>query len=186
MLNNKLTTLILLTLCLLAGILINFFLNKPYESPNMAETQQVNEISLTPTVDSEVQTLTNIDELDEIIERPLFSNTRRQQQEETEEVFDQQVAPQKPLKMPDLTLVGIVLSDDGKVALIKSKKNPKLQRVKLNEFISGWKLVELNPRSAKMESGSQSFTLEMQRKKGASRKQTKTSTKQNSQKQTVP
>ncbi len=56
------------------------------------------------------------------------------------------------------------MSDEEQVALIKSKKQAKLQRVKLNENILGWKLIELNNSSVKLKSGRQEITLDLSRK----------------------
>ncbi len=159
MLNSKFTTLLLIGLCTIMGNLIYYLINNPQDIPDINSVAQTAEVRLEKTPVSQVNSLANISEFEEITQRPLFSSDRQP----AKEVAEQETI-QAPARNPDLKLTGIVLSDEGQVALIKSRKDPKLKRIKLEESINGWKLIEIKSNSVKLESRNQQITLEMTRK----------------------
>ena len=152
------------------GNLIYYLINNPQDIPDINSVAQTAEVRLEKTPVSQVNSLADINRYDEVIQRPLF-NSERQPEEEVKE--EKQTQQQAPARNPDLKLAGIVLSDEGQVALIKSRKDPKLRRILLNETIDGWKLIELKAHSVKLESGSQQITLELTRKADPSKVQQK-------------
>jgi hypothetical protein len=65
---------------------------------------------------------------DEVTARPLFSVTRR----------PAAVARQASATMSSLTLAGVVISRDGRVALIRQDKSPSLTRAREGQQVGGW------------------------------------------------
>jgi hypothetical protein len=64
----------------------------------------------------------------EVTARPLFSVTRR----------PAAAARQTSAAMSSLTLAGVVISRDGRVALIRQGKSPGLTRVREGQHVGGW------------------------------------------------
>ncbi len=156
---SKSITLLLVAICTILGNMIYYKYKHPQEYHSSSSTNSTENLSLTKVPEMQESELADISDFDEIIQRPLFSTDRQVAEEIAEDV-----PVQKPARNPDLQLTGIVLSDEEQVALIKSKKQAKLQRVKLNENILGWKLIELNNSSVKLKSGRQEITLDLSRK----------------------
>jgi|GEM_PF-3998249 len=160
MINSKFTMLLLIAIITILGNTIYYLLKKPHDIPANNAAQPSKSLKLEKTPVSQVQSLPEISAFKEVLERPLFSSDR---QPEKEELVDQEIV-QKPARNPDFKLAGIVLSDEEKVALIKSRKEPKLKRVKIEENIDGWKLIEIKSNSVKLESGNHQITLDLTRK----------------------
>ena len=156
---SKSITLLLVAICTILGNMIYYKYKHPQEYHSSSSTNSTENLSLTKVPEMQEPELADISDFDEIIQRPLFSTDRQVAEEIAEDT-----PVQKPARNPDLQLTGIVLSDEEQVALIKSKKQAKLQRVKLNENILGWKLIELNNSSVKLKSGRQEITLDLSRK----------------------
>ena len=74
--------------------------------------------------------------LEAIVERPLFSSSRRPHSEQTS------VASGPSL---DLSLFGVVISPDEAVALVKPGAGGGAMRVKQGEEISGWTVARIEP-----------------------------------------
>ncbi len=159
MLNSKLTMLLLIAIITILGNTIYYLLKKPQENPATELAQPPANLKLKTTPTIQAQPLANMSEYEEIIERPLFSSNRQPEEETVE-----QETVQRPVRNPDLKLAGIVISNEENVALIKSRKEPKLQRLKLEEKIDGWKLIAIKSNSVKLESGNDQITLDLTRK----------------------
>lgn len=65
---------------------------------------------------------------DEVTARPLFSVTRR----------PAAIARPASAAMSSLTLAGVVISRDGRVALIRQDKSPSLTRAREGQQVGGW------------------------------------------------
>lgn len=159
--NSKFLTLFLVALCIALGGWIYYGLN------NQTIIDPISSIEASPNLDLKESPeifepeLADIEDFSEVIERPLFSATRQ----EEEEVTAEDITPErKPAIDPRLKLLGIVISGDEQIALIKSRKDPKAKRVRINEKIEGWKLNKLEKNSANLILGKQEITLTMSRK----------------------
>lgn len=68
--------------------------------------------------------------LHEVIDRPLFSDSRRPAPAET---------PKEPAaKLPPITLVGIFVSDNRRQALVERGQPPRVQWISEREQLDGW------------------------------------------------
>ncbi len=101
----------------------------------------------------------------EILDRPTFNESRRPT-EETE--LDNPEAAQSTrsaeLTNNEFRLVGIMIIDDNRYALVQTSGGRITQRMQVGDIIGGWRITSLAPSSAIMERGTQSKTLELDRK----------------------
>ena len=84
-----------------------------------------------------IKKLGNIDEYESITEKPLFVESR----EKTIKVVKKK-KPQRKAVVQDLKVqaLGIALTNEGVLAVIKDLKNGKIIRLRINEEIYGWSL----------------------------------------------
>jgi hypothetical protein len=75
--------------------------------------------------------------LREVVDRPLFSESRRPAPAE---------APKEPAaKLPNLTLVGIFLSVDRRQALVERGQPPRVEWVSEHQKLDGWTVEAIGP-----------------------------------------
>jgi hypothetical protein len=75
--------------------------------------------------------------LREVVDRPLFSESRRPSPPE--------VPKEPPAKLPSLTLVGIFLSVDRRQALIERGQPPRVEWVSERQKLDGWTVEAIGP-----------------------------------------
>ncbi len=167
MLNSRTTALLLIAVCVLLGSSIFHQLNEPQIMGVVRSVEPTDMIKLEETPRSQLKPFADISTFDEIIDRPLFSETRQPEVEEKEEVVVEPEVIPVPIRKPDFILTGIVLSGDDKIAFIKNNDNntSKVKSVALNKIIEGWTLFEVSARSIKLKSGDQQISLDMRKRK---------------------
>lgn len=155
---NKMIMFLLIGLVTLLINLIYYQINQPedndYTAPGAPE-----DLNLESPEISTSTALPGLTEFQEITQRPLFSSNRLPP--------DDAPAPEQtiaPTRQPDLQLTGIVQSNEEEFVLFASKRKPKLERIKLNDTIDGWKLIEIGTSSVKLQSGNNEITLDLIRK----------------------
>lgn len=96
----------------------------------------------------------------EVLERPLFSQTRQV------DVIENTVeaAPSRPTRKPDLSLSGIVMSEGEQIALLSQKRDPKIERLSVGDKIDGWTITAISPRLVTLSAGGDNIQLELLRK----------------------
>ena len=163
MLNSKFTMLLLVIICILQALVFFYLLQKPQAIVDSNSIENINDLKLKQTPPGQTKELADISEFDEIIQRPLFSNSRKPEEENVEKIVKPEIKI-KPVKKPEFMLTGIVLTNEEELALIKSRKEPRIQRLRLDETIEGWKLIEIDPGLVILSSGDQQITLNIERK----------------------
>jgi len=91
-----------------------------------------------------------------IIERPLFTASRSNLPEETAEV------EQVEQKLPDLLLIGVVMTPDSKSALLRNKKSNEMLTINAGEKFMGWELNEIDQQKVVLQKESQRVELELE------------------------
>ncbi len=117
--------------------------------------QAAAEIVLPPLPTPEPFALAAIDSMEQVIERPLFSQSRRPPSEEVAVI---ETAPASQL---DLTLRGIVFADKGGVALLRPPEGTQVLRLRQGERYQGWTLTTLEPQAVVFERDEESVTLRL-------------------------
>ncbi len=163
MLNSKFTTLLLVIICILQTLVFFYLLKKPQTISDSNSIENINDLKLEQTPPGQTKDLADISEFDEIIQRPLFSNSRKPEEEKVEKIIKSEIKI-KPVRKPEFMLTGIVLTNEEELALIKSRRNSQINRLRLDEVIEGWKLIEIDPEMVILSSGDQKITLEIERK----------------------
>ncbi|MDJ0739729.1 MAG: hypothetical protein QNJ91_08425 [Gammaproteobacteria bacterium] len=98
----------------------------------------------------------------EIVERPLFVQTRRPAP--APEPGQQQVRATPG----NFKLEGTALSPDGDVAVLRNTRTSEMHRVLVGQSIDGWKLDVVEPGHAALSQGAQKLQLELERPIGTS------------------
>lgn len=91
--------------------------------------------------------LPGLDDYEQMIQRPLFMETRR-----PGEAVAEQPPPPPPQTPLNLKLMGVVATPKGKLALLADAKG-KYKRLKKNDTLDGWTLVELGSDRVTMQQG---------------------------------
>lgn len=100
--------------------------------------------------------LGSLDAYDSIIERPLFAISRSVLPEETEQVEQQEQ------KLPDLLLIGVIITPEGKSALLRNKKTNEMLSIKAGEEIKGWALSEIDHKKIVLQRDTRRIELELE------------------------
>jgi len=104
-------------------------------------------------IDAEDQ-FPEITEFDEIIERPLFTDTRRPviHEEITANVTDpQERKSTRIIASGQYLLSAVVITKDKRIAHIQSDRIQEPQKIALGEILDGWILSDIQPRQITLE-----------------------------------
>jgi hypothetical protein len=165
--------LILLSLCVIFTTILLFELNPEYSNNIKSE---VIDADLSPTdsgIDLKEFVFPEITAFNEIIERPLFNETRLPlgtgKPEQT--VVDTRKNNTKVRnKQEQLSLNAVVMTPDKQIAIIQSGPGNDLQRVALGEAIEGWTLDDVRAHSIRLVKGKEIKDLELEIKNSAIKK----------------
>ena len=94
---------------------------------------------------------------DTIEERPLFVEGRRPPSEEPEE--PEEVAVVANINPPSMTLLGVLITPDGRFALVRTQQPPEVKRLHEGDLVDGWKLAEIAPGRILVTQGEQKESL---------------------------
>ena len=165
--------LILLGLCVIFTTILLFELNPEYSNNIKSE---VIDVDLSPT-DSGIAlkkfVFPKITAFNEIIERPLFNETRLpfETGKPEQTVVDTRKNNTKARnKQEQLSLNAVVMTPDKQIAIIQSGPGKDLQRVALGEAIEGWTLDDVSSHSIRLVKGKEIKDLELEIKNSAIKK----------------
>jgi len=103
-----------------------------------------------------------LDSFKETVERPLFNQTRAPKPAPVIAEDEPQDEPQEPQSGPgDFTLLGVVVSDTGKTALVRLNKTNEVLRLKDGQELSDWQVTEIGPKSIVIKKDDQEFPLQL-------------------------
>jgi len=97
--------------------------------------------------------------LTQTIERPLFNRTRVPKPKFEPQVAEQPVEPE--IGPQDFTLIGIVVGDDSKTAVLKFNKTNEVFHLKAGQSFSDWQVAEIGPKSVVVKKDELSFPLQL-------------------------
>ena len=84
-----------------------------------------------------------LDQLSTILDRPLFSPSRRPPAPPPPPVAQ---APAPPAPPPDLVLFGVVMDGEGARAVVRAGADKKILRAQIGDEIDGWKVSQIEGR----------------------------------------
>jgi hypothetical protein len=130
----------LLVLCIGLGSLVYWQLEYPPAFPGdvvaMAGPDQSAGLDSSAAPPAEF-TLPPLEQFSEIVARPLFSQSRRPPSERADTAPE--IAQPLPVRSAfNLILTGVVISAEGRMALLQRPKSPDLIRALLGQEIDGW------------------------------------------------
>lgn len=108
-------------------------------------------------------TIADLEDYQEITERPLFYATRRPPPPEAPEVaVQEEPEEEKPIA---LTLIGVMVVSDSKIALVQNDDTNKVIRLKPGEEIENWQLQTINANSIVLNKNDETKELPLLRNK---------------------
>lgn len=96
-----------------------------------------------------------------MLQRPLFSPTRRPPPPVKPFVADPIKAVELQAAVPNVFLSGIILGNGHGIALLHRPQDQSAVRVPLGGEIDGWTVAEIRPRALVLRQGERSVTVEM-------------------------
>jgi hypothetical protein len=99
----------------------------------------------------------SLESLREIIERPLFNQSRAPKPKPQVEVVEAPAEPEATAE--DFTLLGIVVANNGTTALLRWNKTNEIFRLKTGQSFSDWQVTEIGPKSVVIKNKELSFPL---------------------------
>jgi hypothetical protein len=174
---HKYLQIILTGLCIVMVYML-WLATKPMSYVNESQNAAVNEeesnaISSFPNIENTIPT---VDEFEEMINRPLFYESRVpfvfEEAEEIEKSNNTKKTNKK--RNEEYSLSAVIITPDKKIALIQLNREKELQRINLGENIDDWKLEEVEPHQIKLSKGAETKTLLLEIKNSSpERKQAK-------------
>jgi len=163
----------LFCLCMILAIILWLELNPSESITEKSDVVGVDAISRNKEVDSKEFIFPKITEFDEVIQRPLFSETRLPfVAPEPEKVVEKpgRKSNRSVKKQEQLSLRAVVITPDTQIAILKSGGKKVLQRVYLGETIDGWTLEDVTSHSVLLKKGKKTRSLELEIKNSVIKK----------------
>lgn len=123
------------SLLLILAIAVVYYFMSDTQSGIVSQVQDLKLKSANASSDN-VKNLQHISNYNAIVDRPLFIEQRRFEEEKTEVV----VKPKPVIQELLVQALGIALTADGILAVIKDSKNGKTLRLRIGDEIYGWTL----------------------------------------------
>jgi len=111
-----------------------------------------------------------LEEFSEIVERPLFNDTRRPFEPPSPETVAASPPP-PPAPPPRITLLGVVVTPETRSALLLDELRHQFIRASVGMSVSGWELSEVSPDGVTLRQGQMTRQLDLldEDKKGSNR-----------------
>lgn len=150
---SKLLTVLLVAACAGLGWTVYRGFSAPPEVPTEAPDDAAPAAGddVAPLPEAAAFEMPPLDDFSVIAERPLFSPTRRPAEGDAPTAA--------PRQMLDLTLIGVVLTGEERIAIVTPAGQGKAVRLGVGDSIRGWTLVELEPERATFERDGEEETL---------------------------
>jgi hypothetical protein len=132
--------LFLLWLLVLIAIAVQWMNPPGLDSADIVQETTDNASAITDIAAKPVNSfsISSLEDYQEIVDRPLFYETRRPPSPEVPEVaVQEEPEEEQPLA---LTLIGVMVTPDAKVALVQNDDTNKVERLKLGDEIGGWEV----------------------------------------------
>lgn len=95
--------------------------------------------------------------------RPLFHEDRRPEERDSEQQKDEQelAAEQKAAEPPPVTLTGVIITPDERIAMLRHDKKREYVTLKQGQPLEGWTLQEVNRRRIVFDAGGRQQIVEL-------------------------
>jgi len=157
----------MLSLCTIFAVILWLELYHPEPINEEIIVVDVDALSRNMAVDNKEYVFPKIVAFDEVIQRPLFNETRLPFVEPEPELKQTVTKPnersrKKPKKQEQYSLSAVVMTPDKQIAILQSGRGKTLQRVALGEMIDGWSLDEVTSHSVQLKKGEEIKKLELE------------------------
>ena len=163
-LNHQLTVAVLGWLAISIVPAACYATDEPVSEPSAEDSESL------PTGQGLTEDIESIDKYEEIIERPLFSETRRPPQQTEDPAPVEEPISRQSTAPSDFKLLGIVITPGMRGAIVKSARDEKAGIRSVGEDINGWRLAVIEPRQIRLTRGAEEQVVELERKAAPQRK----------------
>ena len=156
---------VLSSLCIMLIIILWFELNTADSIIEEIDQGGSGTVSKDRKPDIDLSIFPEIVAFDEVIQRPLFSETRSPfvaPELEKTVAKPRQKTRQSTKKQEQLSLSAVVITPDQQIAILQSGRNKSLQRIALGELIDGWTLEDVTSHSIRLKKGEETKNLELE------------------------
>lgn len=137
-------TVLLAIFCLaMTGVLVLEWLNPPSRDKSFGVTPQQPQEPLLDIDASAALEVPPLGHYSEIVERPLFLSSRRPVEEGSETVVEEEIIEEDL----NLTLLGVLLTPERTMALLRMDDDGSMARLVLGETLEGWEFTSARPTS---------------------------------------
>lgn len=99
----------------------------------------------------------------EVTARPLFNEDRRPaEQSDMEQPDEALVAEQSPAELPPVSLTGVIITPEQRIAMLQNTKNREYVTLKEGEPLEGWTLEEVSRRRIVFSTGAERQVVELE------------------------
>jgi general secretion pathway protein N len=125
-----------------AAFILLFFLSaSAFSTAATSEEKEQSAVALANPVAAQP-----LDQLSTILDRPLFSPSRRPPAPPPPPVAQAPAPPAPPPPPPDLVLFGVVMDGEGARAVVRAGADKKILRAQIGDDIGGWKVSQIEGR----------------------------------------
>lgn len=100
----------------------------------------------------------------QVTARPLFNEDRRPEQRDDTQQQDAEAiaAEEAPSELPPLSLTGVIITPEKRIAMLRNTKNREFVTLKEGEPLEGWTLEEVSNRRIVFATGAQQEVVELE------------------------
>jgi len=155
---NRIIQITLFIVCIGLGSMLFMELRAEYSSVDRKPVLGSEDIELLslPSTNDEFPPITTYQE---IVSRPLFTNTRRP---DIPEEITVKVDVSRKIASEQYLLSAVVITKNKRIALIQSNRIKEPQKVALGEILDGWILSDIQPRQITLESNGEIKKLKLE------------------------
>lgn len=163
-------------LCVMLAAILWFEMNFTQSTDQEVDQSTRDTVSKSKNLNNQKSIFPELVAYDEIIQRPLFNETRQPfvaSESEKALAKPKQKNNRTIKKQEQLSLSAVVITPDKQIAIFQSGRNKSLQRIALGELIDGWYLDEVSPHSVQLKKGEEIKNLELEIKGSKSKPENK-------------
>lgn len=133
--------------------------------PSRGVTSPALPVEAAPVVESAPPASFRLPDLDyyaEVVERPLFRDTRRPPEEEEEAAVAEKPPAEATAKKLDYVLTGVMMTPERRLAFLKSTAKGEAKRIKQGDTLDGWLVKLVQSKRVVLSRGARSQVLKLQ------------------------
>jgi len=152
-------------LCVMLAAILWFEMNSTESTNQEVDQSEYDTVSKNNNLNKKKSIYPESVAFDEIIQRPLFNETRQPfvASEPEKTVTRPKEKNNRTIKKREqYSLSAVVITPDAQIAILQNGRDKTLRRLALGEIIDGWSLNEVTPHSVQLKKGEEIKNLELE------------------------